>query len=288
MWRRETRLAYWLSRDSKQGASELAGGFKEKILSIMQPAGFSCDIHAESLTILSAAITLNAVLVARAEVHDGLSQINPAPDFSQSDNDRSLTNVFKCGINSMGLLHSKNIIRDFSLMSGNRAKVYSGILQVTPRLHNISLHERGKNPRTVECLPEGLSPIKHGNRWIIKETLVKSNLSQLGALYFKRRSLDIDKLDDSECQGFLMEAEALRHVPTGRSELLAVFRSVPIEIISQLRYFSDKRMILYSISNQLQRTQTRLHDLAAIRDVADQEIHLVPHRAQYKTVSLAG
>jgi hypothetical protein len=116
---------------------------------------------------------------------------------------------------------------------------------------------------------------------------VKSNLSKLSALSFKRMSLDIGRLDGSECQGFLKEAEALRHIPAERSELLAVFRLVPIEIISRLHYVADKRMILFSISNQARRTQTRLHDIAAIRDLADQEIHLIPHRAQYKTVALS-
>jgi len=99
-------------------------------------------------------------------------------------------------------------------------------------------------------------------------------------------SLDICRLNDSECQGFLREAEALRHIPVERGELVAVFRSVPIEIISKLKYLSDKRMILFSICNQPRRMQTRLHDMAAIRDLADQEIHLIPHRAQHKKVAL--
>lgn len=288
MWRRETRLADWLSRNRKQESRELAGSFKEKILNKIGQAGFSCAVQDESLAIISVAIDLKAELVARAEIYDGLSKINPGLDSPQSDYDHSLQNVFKSSIYSIGLLSPKNAVRDFRLIAGYKAKIHSGTLQVTPRLHDVSLRERSKTAKTVECRLAGLSPIKSGSRWIIKEAQIKSNLSLLGGLYFTRMSLDIDKLDGSECQGFLKEAEVLRHIPVDRSELLAVFRSIPIEIISRLQYVADKRMILYTVSNQPQRKQTRLHDLAAIRHIADQEIHLVPHRARYKMVSLTG
>jgi hypothetical protein len=286
MWRRETRLAYWLSRDNKQETPESACGFIEKILGKIGPAALPCPIHSTSLSILSKTINLNEELVARAEVHDGLTQIDPVLDSPQSDRARSITNTFKCGIYSVGLSYPQNAVRDFPLTWGSRLKVHSGTLKVTLTLHNIALHERANHVRNIECLPAGTSPVNNGNQWIIKEAQVKSNLSELSALSFKRMSLDIGRLDDSECQGFLKEAEALRHIPVERSELLAVFRSVPIEIISRLQYLSDKRMIIFGISSQLRRTQTRLHDMAAIRDLADQEIHLVPHRAQYKTVAL--
>jgi hypothetical protein len=288
MWRRETRLADWLSRNRKQESRESAVGFKEKILAKIGQAGFSCAVQDESLTIISPAIDLKAELVARTEIHDGLSKISPGLDSPPLDYDHSLQNVFKSGVYSIGLLGPKNAVRDFRLIAGYKTKIHSGTLQVTPRLHDVSLRERSRNAKTAECRLAGVSPIKSGSQWIIKEAAIKGNLSLMGGQYFTRMSLDIDKLNGSEYQGFLKEAEVLRHIPVDRSELLAVFRSVPIEIISRLQYVADKKTILYTVSNQPQRKQTRLHDLAAIRDIADQEIHLVPHRARYKTVSLVG
>ena len=287
MRRRETSLAYWLSRDNKQGTRKLAGGFKEKMLDKINPVVFPCAIHASPLEILSATINLNEELVLRAEVHGGLSQINPVPDSPQLNNDHSIAIAFKCGVYSMGLLYPKKGIRNFPLMGGGKLKIHSGTLRIALTLHNISLHNKIHHVWNIECLPNISLPTNNGNRWIIKEVPIKSNISKLSALPFKRRSLDIGRLDGSEYQGFLKEAEALRHIPAERSELLAVFRLVPIEIISRLHYVADKRMILFSISNQARRTQTRLHDIAAIRDLADQEIHLIPHRAQYKTVALS-
>ena len=101
-----------------------------------------------------------------------------------------------------------------------------------------------------------------------------------------RKSVDISALPVAVRDGFLREAEVLKGIDIDNCELLAVFRRVPIELISQLRFLSETRMILYTISSRPVRTRTRVHDLAVICDMSKQEIHFVPHRTQYRLVFL--
>ena len=57
-------------------------------------------------------------------------------------------------------------------------------------------------------------------------------------------------------------------------------------MISRLRFVAEESTIFYTIFDGANRKRTRVHDLAAVRDAANQEIHLVPHRMRYRTVNL--
>ena len=85
----------------------------------------------------------------------------------------------------------------------------------------------------------------------------------------------------------MREAEALKGIPAERAELLAVFRHVPIEIISRLRYVAENHILVFSISRLSGPTSTRVHDMAAVRDIVSQDVHLIPHRTQFRAVSLS-
>ena len=110
---------------------------------------------------------------------------------------------------------------------------------------------------------------------------------KLSRFAHRRKSVDLGLLQDLERRSFLREAEVLKHVPADRAELLAVFRSIPIELIARLRYLAGRKEILYSIACGSMRTRTNVHDMAAIRDSANQEVHLVPHRTKSRPVFLA-
>jgi hypothetical protein len=111
-------------------------------------------------------------------------------------------------------------------------------------------------------------------------------LSRIELFPYKRISLQISELLDSECKSFLHEAEAIKGVPADRAELLAVFRNIPIEMISKMRYLAEKKIILYTICRGVRRTHTRVHDMAAIRDTGSQDVFLIPHRSRFQSVCL--
>ncbi len=111
-------------------------------------------------------------------------------------------------------------------------------------------------------------------------------LSQILKLPYVRKSIDTNLLPTAEYAGFLREAEMIKQLPLNECELLAVFRNIPVEMISHLRFLAEKNVIVYQIATEVHRTQTRIHDLAAVRDNTSHEVHLVFHRTRFKTVWL--
>jgi hypothetical protein len=120
-------------------------------------------------------------------------------------------------------------------------------------------------------------PVALGNRIIF---------SQLLELPYIRISIDPNLLATAEYAGFLREVEIIKGMTADRCELLAVFRHIPIEIIAHLRFLAERNILVYKISTEMRRTQTRVHDLAAIRDNDSKEIHLIAHRTRCRTVFL--
>jgi hypothetical protein len=110
--------------------------------------------------------------------------------------------------------------------------------------------------------------------------------AKISELPISQISIDIEELADSERSGFLHEAEVLKGIPSDQAKLLAVFRHVPIEMISRLCFLEEKNAILYSIARESRITKTRVHDMAAVRDQQSREIHLIPHRMRFRSVSL--
>jgi hypothetical protein len=127
--------------------------------------------------------------------------------------------------------------------------------------------------------------VSGGQNMLFGKAPVSGQISHIEVLPYKRTSLDVSRLAESERGSFLREAEALKHIPADAAELLAVFRHVPIEMISRMRFMAERKIILYTLCQRVGQSYTRVHDLAAIRNVASGEIHLVPHRTHFQSVS---
>lgn len=140
--------------------------------------------------------------------------------------------------------------------------------------------------RSTDLELTGGRPIVDGNRHLFKSSSVPLPRYRIGVLPHSRQSLAVKALAESERQSFLREAEAVKGIPSQWLVLIAVFRNVPIEIISRLRFVEDGRCIYYSIAPHAGLTSTRVHDMAAVRDLRNGEIHLVAHRARFRIVML--
>jgi predicted transcriptional regulator len=138
---------------------------------------------------------------------------------------------------------------------------------------------------TLESLQDQMAKVSDSTRLLLGDPAIRAT-ARISELPHRRESTCVEQLEDSERNSFLREAEVLKRISSDKAELLAVFRHVPIEVISRLRFLADSREILYTIQDESKRTQTRVHDLAVIRDTASQEIHLVPHRTKSRSISL--
>lgn len=140
--------------------------------------------------------------------------------------------------------------------------------------------------RSVMCLHE-LGRARSCSQWLSPVRIgVRTGTAGISALPQTGWTLDLNEIKESERESFLREAAALKGVAPGRGELLAIFRNVPIEIVSRLSFTKETGMIHYNLTFNPSLRRTRVHDLAAVRDVSTDEIHLVAHRTRYRTVFL--
>jgi hypothetical protein len=177
-------------------------------------------------------------------------------------------------------------VRNLSMPDAQRAAIREGRLIPTLNTRSTEVGFGRTGVRSIESLREHPVKIKDGSRMLLESPGVRAT-EQIFGFPHRRRSVDLGRLKDSEPRSFLHEAEVLKHLPADRAELLAVFRNIPIELISRLRFLSGRKEILYSISKGPARTRTNVHDMAAIRDRANQEVHLVPHRTKSRPVLLS-
>jgi hypothetical protein len=101
-----------------------------------------------------------------------------------------------------------------------------------------------------------------------------------------RGGVDLERVDPREQESFLREAENQKGVPAANGELMALFRKVPVEMISKVHYLEEKKLLLYTLDNERNPSNTRLHDLCVVRDSVTAKTHLVVHRTKFKSVSM--
>jgi hypothetical protein len=176
-------------------------------------------------------------------------------------------------------------VRNISMPGVQRLAVREWKLLLFPNTRTVTLNFPGAAVRSLESFRSQAAEIRDGSRFLMTAPAVCAT-EQITRLPHRRRSVDVETMKESERISFLNEAAKIKDIPADRAELLAVFRHVPIEMISRLRFLASRKEILYSIPSGLKRTRIRVHDMAAIRDNANLDVHLVPHRTQSKQVVL--
>lgn len=243
-------------------------------------------------------ISLDDALSARTEVVDGLWLLSPGDTSSPkaashvarlSGADRSEAPLADMAISKMHQVDMLGAaeVRSLSMPDAQQATIRQGRMIPAPNTRTPAIGFGRTAVRSPESFREHPVEVKDGRRMLLASPAVHAS-EQISRFPQRRKSMDLGRLNDSERRSFLHEAEVLKHLPADRAELLAVFRSIPIELISRLRFLAGRKEILYSISRGPTRTRTNVHDMAAIRDSANQEVHLVPHRTKSRPVRLAG
>ncbi len=120
----------------------------------------------------------------------------------------------------------------------------------------------------------------------ISAAWIRDGTAKVRVLPHLRRSVNLESLSSSISAGFLREATEIKGVQSGAGELLAVFRRVPLAMISRVCFLEERGVLLYTIPSSGEPSRTRVHDLAAVRDRRTQKTHLVAHRTRYKTAFL--
>jgi hypothetical protein len=283
MWRSEKRLKYWLESGVQTQEPSSKSGLKEKILLKLQFRQSAYAVREGALGISSDAISLDSDLNISTQITEELGafsfQPDPGDEFCRSFADSS-------GIVRDIQLVERSRVRNLDLPDPGHARIRHEKLEIAPTPRSMPVTIRAGEIMTLESLYGQMPEVKDGKRCIIVYPSIQNLTSQISELPHARASISLDQLKDTERSSFLREAEILKGIPIGKGDILAIFRHVPIELISRLRLLADQTAILYSISRENRPTQTRVHDMAAIRDISNQEVHLIPHRTQYRLVPL--
>jgi hypothetical protein len=280
MWRREERLAYWLASGRPSDEPSFVGWLKEKLR--LRFCLFPVSIKEDSMPIETRTFGGEEDLAVDIRVQDGLTSINALAECSSAGR---MLDGYSGSARSVELLASAQV-QDLKLPSKQEAQIQQMNLIIQGAYRSLSIdiakgaiHEPGY---FVIALPK----IIDWKQSLIGKVPVGNWLSHIEIFPYKRTSLQIGELSDSECKSFLHEAEAIKGVPVDRAELLAVFRHIPIEMISKMRYLAGNKVILYTICRGIRRTHTRVHDMAAIRDTGSQDVFLIPHRSRFQSAYL--
>jgi hypothetical protein len=101
-----------------------------------------------------------------------------------------------------------------------------------------------------------------------------------------RSAEDPAVLSLTEYENCLREAQATRGIPADDAELLAVFRRIPVEGVTRIRFVESSRLLFFVLAADRKIRRTRVHDVMAIRNVSTGQVHLVTHRTRYQTAVL--
>jgi hypothetical protein len=276
MWRREEKLGYWLTAPPTAQKPDLATKFGRILFRKTGLGNISAAISEQGLSIDANAIGLEVEFDTTAGIKDGLSALGSSSDRLAG---------FKCEIRHSELLGAV-VVRNMTLPNERRARIRQAPVAILTNLRSTNPVFPAPVVRTPECVLITLPGV--GAKGADLSAIVGNRImfSQLLDLPYVRSSIDVNLLPAADYESFLREAEILKGLPANVCELLAVFRNVPIEHISNLSYLADRNIIVYRISAESHRTRTRVHDMAAVLNTASREIHLVPHRARYRSAIL--
>jgi hypothetical protein len=275
MWRSEERLAFWLT-----GGSPPARPKRSTWIGRLRLRQLPVVINDLPLNIDGETASLDEALSAEANVKDGLGTLFETSSENDSPNGSGYWTSVPVG--SIGPLDTA-VVRRISMPNAHRTRVRQEMLVIVPKSRSATT-EIESHIHMVESLED--RPVRVQDYPLLLSHPAIHATAKISELPHRRASTEVVGLEDSERKSFLREAEVLKRIPSDRAELLAVFRHVPIEMISRLRFLADSREILYAIQEEPKKTQTRLHDLAVIRDAGNQEIHLVPHRTKSRSILL--
>jgi hypothetical protein len=293
MRRREEKLAFWLSgRDPSPKSGRIAW------LKKLHSQQFKGVIKDRPLDIRSLTISLDDAIPADTRVLDGLGMLSvsaPPAEMRQGaaalDRQRNLLLLESEPAATSKDIHEPKLlpaaaVRSLAMPDAQKATIRQGRLIPPPNTRSTQVGFNRLAVRSLESFRDHPVEIKDGRQALLEFPAIRT-AEQISRFPHRRKSVDLEMLSDLERSSFLHEAQVLKRVPADRAELLAVFRSIPIELILRLRYLAGRKELLYSIAGGSVRTRTNVHDMAAIRDSANQEVHMVPHRTKSRPVFLA-
>ncbi len=148
--------------------------------------------------------------------------------------------------------------------------------------------DAGSAPRPAQsgAVSAGVKPTGD-ETFIIALPRIVDGMNIISRFPHTRKGLPPRQIGDEEIESHLSEVEAARGVRPDNANLVAVFRTVPAELISRVRFDESRRLLLFRLVSCEGKHLTRVYDMAAVKDRSTGRLHLVPHRTRNRTVLLS-
>ncbi len=122
--------------------------------------------------------------------------------------------------------------------------------------------------------------------FLVKLPAVRCGLDGIMRQAFIRKGLGPLQIGADEAEYYLLEAERSRGVMPGCGEILAIFRRMPIELVSSMRFDDRSRILAYTLVPMQGMGRSRIHDVALVRDRSTGKTRWIPHWTSFQTATL--
>lgn len=284
MQRSKEKLSPRRREGSPSQKAGIVSNLRERLGLNLQSRWVDRGVKAGSLALEATTVCLDDALPACAIVKDGMEVIeNPGYPATGA----AAGSALAAGAAREVRLIGDAAVFDVALQGEGRVCTREEPLSFAAPARTFALSFKNTGVRAADSFLTLVPKARDGRQFLIQDPVMPVSKYEISKLPHTIRGVGVETLKDSECKSFLREAEALKGIPAESAELLAVFRHVPIEVISRLRFIEEGNVISYGISPAPRPTSTRVHDMAAVRDEVSGEIYLIPHRTRFRAVSLS-
>ncbi len=121
---------------------------------------------------------------------------------------------------------------------------------------------------------EGNASIRGGEQWVVRVPNVEEGTGKFLGFPQVRRDASGEVADMQRLQ-FVQQAAIQQGIDRRNVELVGIFKRVPIEIVGRTRFNEKRGVLIFTVPPRLNVRQTRVHDVAMIRDRATSRLHMV-------------
>lgn len=280
--RERSGLGFWLENSRETGESTHKRREKENLREKFRARSYKTNVMDYPVDFHSHTAGIEYMLHAPVQIKDGLRAVGEI--INQTDRKGLVGIEAAIQIHKAGLIEETRVF-PLGLTNVENVQVRQALFNIIPycRPFLISL---GLPPVHIPASVQLRPPRTGGSGTLIPR--IPSIMSMMPLAYdlpIRQTSIDIESLPDSEKRTYLLEAEQRRGYPADECELIAIFKRVPVEMISKLHFIDDEKAIVYNISGGLDRSRTRIYEVMVVRD-SSKQVHLVPHGTRNRAVGL--
>ena len=282
MWRRNKGLDYWLNQTANPADAVPEEQGKKRLHGKVRPWNLKSKVRNCPVDVPIRIADPENMLYVPAKIEDGLGTF-----FSElvGTNQGGFENIQSAISIHWADLMEPAPVRPLELPDGHNVQVKQALLTFIPYCRRFKVDIDPIPVRSPDTVQLRLPKTAGRSALLPEDLMIRSMMPQASDLQVRQRSVDMESLTDLEKREFLQETELLKGFAADQCELLAVFRHVPVEMISKLSFINDDKTIVYSLSRGLERSTTRVYDLMVIRNNS-REIHLIPHGKRSRSVGL--